>query len=726
MKSFRHFLAAGLLILSGNLAMAQQRVDIKPSETPLNPAARCDASTQAWILSQQASKSTSEIRLLAKVNPGFNPKTLVAQGVKVGSRAGNVITLRVPADKIGIIERCSGILQYTLSREVAPFCNQNRYDTRTDSVHSGAGGLPQPFTGEGVLIGITDWGFDFKHPNYNNNGEDNRRLLRVWDQYKLSGPAPEGFDYGTEIATRHDLLQARCDTVNIYGHHTHGTHVAGIAAGRGIDGNYTGQAPYANLLFSAFLLDEASWIDAVNWMKDVARQEQKRLVINSSWGMYTFGTLDGTSLLSQAINSLADSNVVFVTSAGNNGDVNFHISQTFNAQPDTLKTVAHNAKTYDGQAGNALILWGEPRESFRATIRLVSADTVYTFPWYNTADGDRYIDSVITINGASVPFNITIERSNPFNHRSHILFNVNTTSNLSGCSLELWITSLNTTVHAWNLCNLENHAGNMGLAFNTNGLEGFTPGNPAYGVSEPAVAEGTITVAAHHADALHLITGEDILGTYADFTSRGPVIDGRRKPDISAPGYNVVSSLNSNCDPEHRVNAAFVFNHGGTTYEWGRLSGTSMSAPAVTGIVALMLQANPTISPRHIRDIICSTARNDIYTGELVARDSISDIWGWGKIDALRAVNEALAHVDIPDLDSNWLQHSLQVYPNPATSHIFVTTGQHDTQLVQIYSINGSLIHQQPVTMEATIDITSWPKGIYIVRCGSRTAKLVK
>ena len=57
----------------------------------------------------------------------------------------------------------------------------------------------------------------------------------------------------------------------------------------------------------------------------------------------------------------------------------------------------------------------------------------------------------------------------------------------------------------------------------------------------------------------------------------------------------------------------------GMTYEFAKLSGTSMSSPAVAGIVALMLEANPNLSPSDVRDILEATARQDQATGDLLA-----------------------------------------------------------------------------------------------------------
>ena len=138
-----------------------------------------------------------------------------------------------------------------------------------------------------------------------------------------------------------------------------------------------------------------------------------------------------------------------------------------------------------------------------------------------------------------------------------------------------------------------------------------------------------------------------------------------------------------------------------------------------------MLEANPDLTSRQVREILTSTARNDEVTGPLHERDSISLIWGWGKANALAAVNEALAHVDIQQADEKWFAKSLQVYPNPATSQVTVLTGRHTPETVSIYSIEGRLMMSQEVVMESAIDISRLPHGVYIVKCGARTARLV-
>jgi subtilisin family serine protease len=66
------------------------------------------------------------------------------------------------------------------------------------------------------------------------------------------------------------------------------------------------------------------------------------------------------------------------------------------------------------------------------------------------------------------------------------------------------------------------------------------------------------------------------------------------------------------------------------------IAGTSMSAPVVSGVIALMLQRKPELTPARIREILIKTARKDRYTGET----HWSPAYGFGKINALKAISE--------------------------------------------------------------------------------------
>ncbi|MBP5341259.1 MAG: S8 family serine peptidase, partial [Bacteroidales bacterium] len=232
---------------------------------------KCAIDTKALVREEIAAGAQS-INFLAKMTPGFDRGVLEKADIVIGAEAGLIVTLRVPVTSLDVLESDKEVLLYSISHRIAePTCDHMRVDTRTDSVQKGLGTIDNiSYNGAGVYIGITDWGFDYTHPNYNGQNHNTWRIARAWDHFRLAGPPPAGFDFGTEIVGYERLIAAQGDTSNLYGYGTHGTHVAGITTGKGFRGNYRGQAPGARLLLCSFGLGEYEWMQGVAWMRKVA------------------------------------------------------------------------------------------------------------------------------------------------------------------------------------------------------------------------------------------------------------------------------------------------------------------------------------------------------------------------------------------------------------------------------------------------------------------------
>lgn len=658
------------------------------------------------------------ITMIAEVSDQFQSDQLTKQGITVGSRLCNTVTLRLTPEQVSLLEQCKEVLYYTVSHWIEPELNDTRFDTRADSVREGLG-LPQGFDGSGVIIGITDWGFDYRHPNYN-YGEGNQRILRAWDHFRLGGPAPEGFTYGTEVVGYNALRAMKCDTSGIYSYGSHGTHVTGIAAGRGTsNGNYMGVAPGANLLMCSFGLGESNWLDAVAWMKRVAEEEGKRLVINSSWGMYSFSTLDGTSLLSRTIDQLSEKGIVFVTSAGNNGDAHFHLEKTFTSNDDTLRSVVG---VYRGGIGNVLTIWGEAGTTMTVAIGAYKEDDeslTFTRHFSTDAPGTG-LDTILVVGTDTLHYKVLWQQADPNNQTPNYQISV---YDKEGYRWHIKLTATGGTVHAWNLGNKTNHAGNTGCDFESENREGYTRGNTSYGVSEPGCSRKTITVAAHTGDHYNTASEEYQAGEITYFSSHGPLINGVAKPEISAPGNDVVSSISSYTTETYSTVA--TINVGSHQYPFGKMSGTSMSSPAVTGVVALLLQANPDLTTDQVRDILFSSARNDRYTGDIHDAGTPSDVWGWGKADAYQAVLKAIALLGIEEQAE--CQMPVTLYPNPAHDQLTLRTGSLQPVRVDVYTIDGQLVRSGMEESESHWDISTWRRGIYLIQVnGQHSVQTVK
>lgn len=600
-------------------------------------------------------------------------------------------------------------------------------DGRVDSVYQGID-LPQSFTGEDVIIGVTDWGFDYTHPVFYDVQKQNYRILRAWDQFRNAGPAPDGFTYGTEIVGQEALLAAQCDTSNVYEYGYHGTHVASIAAGSGRTGGNTlrGVAPGANIILCSFLVNEQAVIDAFHWMFQVAQQEQKRLVINMSWGLYYMGYMDGTGPVATTMQELSDQGVVFVTSAGNNGDVKFHLHQDFNTNTDTLRSRIGFATGGDVYTyGQSITMTSSPNTSFRYAIAVMDASgTVYGYtPFYDTQRGDFSLDTVAYVLGVPVYYKIDNVAATVPNARPHTRLRVKKAS-YGGIEYGLVVAADEGDFHAWNVIELTNDVGNWGGAF-TAPKTGWTTGNKEYGIGAPANVACAISVAAHQARQKNNTTGEFTgSGSMANFSSWGPVIDNPDKPDISAPGQNVVAALSSyTSNTDHTPTNTFSFN--GRTYGFCSLSGTSMSSPFVAGVVALMLEANPYLTPDQVKYILKQTAYHDQYT-ESGPQLAI----GAGKVDAYQAVLMALQADGIE-------QHSVsesrcRVYPNPVGNKAFVVVEGDENQYdVQLFDMSGrQLMHQTMTSGVNNLDMQAYASGCYFIKINDGkniiTKKIIK
>ncbi|MFX0211713.1 MAG: S8 family serine peptidase [Candidatus Hodarchaeota archaeon] len=105
----------------------------------------------------------------------------------------------------------------------------------------------------------------------------------------------------------------------------------------------------------------------------------------------------------------------------------------------------------------------------------------------------------------------------------------------------------------------------------------------------------------------------------ADFSSLGPTPDGRTKPEIVAPGANIVSCRASGTNTGSPVDD-----------NWTEADGTSMACPHVAGVVALMLDKNKQLTSSQVKAILMETA---------VDIGATPNEMGAGRVDALAAVN---------------------------------------------------------------------------------------
>ncbi len=249
--------------------------------------------------------------------------------------------------------------------------------------------------------------------------------------------------------------------------------------------------------------------------------------------------------------------------------------------------------------------------------------------------------------------------------------------------------------------------------FGSSGREGYTEGTNACTIAATATGFNSVAVGAYVSKTSY----NDISGnthekpwTQGDIyplSGKGPTFDGRIKPDVTAPGAAVVSSFNSYASGYYVKDADKVatvkdptYNR---TYTWGTASGTSMATPVVTGIIALWLEAEPTLTYEDVMRTIKETSMHDRFTGDVP-----DGIFGQGKIDALAGLKHILQMSSISHADAE----------KPSCSYAdgilhLTTTDRIDR--IEVYRTDGTkVVSQNGNTNEIRLPLKSG--GIYIVK----------
>ena len=239
-------------------------------------------------------------------------------GVKIRDVIGRMLILTVPAESLLTLDDIDEIESVSADQMNQIMNNIAREKSRVTEVatpeKAQQHNLPQAYTGKGVLVGLVDTGIDFNHAAFRNPDGSTRIKLAM----KIVSGELKVYTTPEEIAA---LTSDRTDE-------SHGTHVAGIAAGSFIEGlNRQGVAPEADLMLCGLgtYLYESEILTAITKMFDYAKEQGMPCVVNASMGNVS-DFHDGTS--TAVVRGLREyyqteddwKGRICVFSAGNSGD----------------------------------------------------------------------------------------------------------------------------------------------------------------------------------------------------------------------------------------------------------------------------------------------------------------------------------------------------------------------------------------------------------------------
>lgn len=640
---------------------------------------KLDFELKALLSGREAGRGTvepaaidgQEIHALIKVR---EPTQAIRNlGVELRTSAGDVYTSVIPVSSLNLLANLEEVLRIESAQRVAPALDTSIPEILADRVWDRyVDSIGESITGKGVILGIVDSGVDINHESFRDeNGVT--RIRWIWDMSDSSGLPPEGFLCGdppgsilcggTEC-TPDDLLNNSCiETDDEHG--GHGTHVLGIAAGRGTPGGlYRGVAYDTDLIVVKLgVWNTNEILEGVNYIFTRAAEEGKPAVVNLSLSAFR-GARDGSSLLEQYLDALAGPGRVIVAAAGNNGTDAYH-SKVYVSAPqgesEEIVTTVFSIPSYGNTWVDGSMVhiegWysvGQGVLTDRVSIQLKSPPHETVSPYLFPKNSKTYPEQDTWLEFGQAVFEkdtaTGADGTVVMDHRGQVLGEDGGQVLARGFVIEIRGTETVWTPLIDGLWSLRLKGQNLSKStlkvdvwidpLSTVSGNAPTFMSPDYytTITPPSTADKVICVGSFSNKCeWRDLDGREwewtdrcvppdkgaINAVYNEFSGKGPRRDGLRKPELIAPGQGVVSALSTDVVlPDY----SRIVLEG---YQIG--SGTSMASPHVAGVVALMLQADSDLEPTEVIDHLRQAGGAD-WDGK----------WGWGRLDALEAVQRTM------------------------------------------------------------------------------------
>ena len=576
--------------------------------------------------------------------------SLRQSGIQVNAAFGNIVTVTIPEHAVGKLSHLTGVRHVSLARPLS-LCNDTaRTSSNVDPVQAGHG-MVTPLNGKGVILGVIDTGIDFNHVNL--CGEDGRsRVVAAYLPCDTSGTRPivQGDTLPGSCYETADQIKAL--TTDYVGS-SHGTHTAGTAAGGYRENGYFGVATQAELVACGIPEKELTDVNIANALKyvfDYADRAGKPCVVNMSIGTNE-GPNDGSSFLCRTFAELSGPGRICVVSAGNDGNAPICLHDSIIGVGDTVTTLLRNY--YGGLERKGYVsMWSDGSQVHHTRLVIInraSGALEYASPVLTVLPEDSvYSLSSEDDQAFAVYYTGVVRFANAFEPR----FDDDGNLMQDGRFHSVWDFDV-TSVKAGHLIGLQyvadepvNLAGwcTKDAYFYTFGLEGVSGGTAAGSISDLATIDDVISVGAYSSRRFWTDSNGDLHVNYgytlediASFSSFGPDERGITRPDVCAPGMILVSSANRYDEQSNRQYWPQSAVVDGVEYPYYINQGTSMSAPMVSGAVALMLQANQLLTPSDVRQVLARSSKRDsnVLNGDLSR-------WGSGKLDVAAAIADVV------------------------------------------------------------------------------------
>jgi|GEM_PF-1303067 len=585
----------------------------------------------------------------------------------VGAHTSGFLLCLVASDRIRALAEQDWVVRISSAyRQLKPLNDVAARETNASIAHE----QNPPITGAGVRIAILDSGFDLDFPD-------------------LPEPVAkmDYADYPDTNADVRDYLSA------------HGNHVAGTIFGSGelSDGRWRGLAFGADAVLFKIGNDsttDASTAAVVGAVKGATGWGEADIITMSYGGWEGFN--DGSSPEEQAVDWAVGEGVSVLMSAGNSGNEHNHYSGNIAAGATSGAINVYRARSPAESFWRVYLVWDDGEDSIRLSAVINDSDGVplnYEEP-----------EHVTSPRGAELQEYVMLE---PQPHDRVEYFIKVTNHSATPQKFHLWTWG---PAYPW-----------------------FEERDRGYTIVSPSSADSCISVGAYvsrsgwtdYRGDKHSIA--PAVGNLADFSSRGPRLDGLLKPDITAPGHSTISCFNHLINRDGSFEYLIMSNDGGVgePADYFISAGTSMSCPATAAIAGLLLAARPNLAPWEVRNTLCSSARQDQFTGNVP-----NLLWGYGKVDIGRAMELAVGAQANGEMPEGFTVSAL--FPNPFNGMLNLTfkTLSNKPVLLKIRDIQGRDVYSKGwtdvscPTFSVSMDFNSnqLPSGVYTLEVRQGTS----
>lgn len=649
----------------------------------------------------------------------------------------DIHVVRIPLDELSPLSQRASVKRIETKERHSLNIDTVRIINNVKQAHEGIA-LPQAFTGHGVVMGIQDIGFDLTHPTFYSTDGSTYRVQRFWDMLDVEdmdltiGDEERELIVGKDFTSREEILTKAHATDGLK--QTHGTHTAGIAAGSGFDGTgewrYVGMAPDADLCLVAnavssdiefipeeldYLYTAATDILGFKYIFDYAESVGKPCVISFSEGSHE-DLYGECQLLYEALERMTGPGRIIVASAGNEG-VKLTYLHKWKYQDEETALLYGSKNAYYTLRGS---------DHYSVKLTFCNNDNRLADYTYSTADIIQMEDSLLTdtvhVNGYDYYITLATYPScyDESQWATELLVQTGDET-VVGSKGRIVLTTLlgdNVDVEAF---------GSGGQFTTSSYFPDYNQARSTHNVHFPSSAPSVICVGNSAWVTGHYnYRGEwknsdaGINGVRATSSSTGPTMTGLTKPDVMAPGMNVISAyssfyLENNPDANDIKWDVAHFEWNGRTYPWNSNSGTSMSAPVVGGIVALWLEACPTLTPEDVMETIKVTSRHCVED-----MDYPNNEYGYGEIDAYAGLLHVLQFDRIKDITTS-KPAGISIRPGGNGLDITTATPTEANVELRVYNIKGGvegIFTLQSGNDKYHVEVNLQP-GIYAVQCKS-------